>query len=62
MRVSQTAARNALSLSFRVPPREIVFLHRRLAGVFIALATLKAELDLRKPLARALASPSLNAS
>ena len=62
MRVSQTAARNALSLSFRVPPREIVFLHRRLAGVFIALATLKAELDLRKPLARALASRSLNAS
>lgn len=56
MRVSQTAAKSALSLSFRVPPREIVFLHRRIAGVFIALATLSAELDLRKPLARALAT------
>lgn len=54
MRASQMAAKNALSLSFQVPPREIVFLHRRLAGVFIALATLGAELDLRKPLARTL--------
>ncbi|MEB4988002.1 hypothetical protein RXP21_29020, partial [Pseudomonas aeruginosa] len=56
MRVSQMAARNALSLSFQVPPREIVFLHRRVAGVFIALATLSAELDLRKPLARTLSA------
>lgn len=56
MRVSQIAARNAVSLSFRVPPREIVFLHRRLAGVFIALATLGAELDLRKPLSRVLSA------
>ena len=62
MRVSQAAARSALSLNFRVPPREIVFLHRRLAGVFIALATLRAELDLRGPLARALSASSLNAS
>ena len=44
MRVGAVAARNALSVHFRVPPREIVFLHRRLAGVFIMLATLKAEL------------------
>lgn len=56
MRVSQMAARNALSLSFQVPPREIVFLHRRVAGVFIALATLSAELDLRRPLARTLSA------
>jgi len=50
MRVSQIAARNALSFAFRLPPREIVFLHRRLGGVFIALATLAAELNLREPL------------
>lgn len=54
MRVSQIAARNALTLSFRLPPREIVFLHRRLGGVYIALATLAAELNLLKPLEAAL--------
>jgi hypothetical protein len=47
MRAGQVAARNAFSKHFRVPPREIVFLHRRLSGVFIMLATLKAELDAR---------------
>ena len=54
MRVSQIAARNALTLSFRLPPREVVFLHRRLGGVYIALAALGAELDLREPLEAAL--------
>jgi hypothetical protein len=43
---------NALSVYFRVPPREIVFLHRRLAGVFIMLATLGAELNARDLLMR----------
>lgn len=47
MRAGRVAALNALSVHFRVPPREIVFLHRRLAGVFIMLATLRAELDTR---------------
>jgi len=55
MRVSQIAARNALTLSFRLPPREIVFLHRRLGGVFIALAALASELNLRAVLDEALA-------
>ncbi len=59
MRVSQIAARNALTLSFRLPPREIVFLHRRLGGVFIALATLAAELNLRKVLETALADAAM---
>lgn len=54
MRVATVAARNALSRYFRVPPREIVFLHRRLAGVFIMLATLDAELKTRGPLFAAL--------
>lgn len=54
MRVSQMAARNALTLSFRMPPRELVFLHRRLGGVFIALATLASELSLRNTLEESL--------
>ncbi len=37
-------------------------LHRRLAGVFIALATLGAEIDLRKPLARTLSAIALQQS
>lgn len=45
MRAGRVAASNALSVHFRVPPREIVFLHRRLAGVFIMLATLGCQLD-----------------
>ncbi len=55
MRASQMAARGALTFSFRMPPRELVFLHRRLGGVFIALATLAAELNLRDALDAALA-------
>ena len=55
MRASQVAARNAFSKHFRVPPREIVFLHRRLGGVFIMLATLDVELNARAALFRTLA-------
>jgi predicted unusual protein kinase regulating ubiquinone biosynthesis (AarF/ABC1/UbiB family) len=54
MRSGRVAANNALSVHFRVPPREIVFLHRRLAGVFIMLATLRSELDARDALIAAL--------
>jgi predicted unusual protein kinase regulating ubiquinone biosynthesis (AarF/ABC1/UbiB family) len=54
MRVANVAARNALSRHFRVPPREIVFLHRRLAGVFIMLAALDAELNARDRLLKVL--------
>ena len=42
-----SAAVNSISYHFRIPPREIMFLHRRIAGVFIVLATLRAELNLR---------------
>jgi len=55
MRAGRVAAMNALSVYFRVPPREIVFLHRRLAGVFIMLATLRVELAERSLLEHALA-------
>ncbi len=48
MRAANLAARNALSRYFRIPPREIVFLHRRLAGVFIMLATLRAQFNARE--------------
>jgi predicted unusual protein kinase regulating ubiquinone biosynthesis (AarF/ABC1/UbiB family) len=47
MRVANLGARSALSVHFRMPPRELVFLHRRLAGVFIMLAKLRAELNAR---------------
>ncbi len=49
-RTTSSIARNALSRHFRVPPREMVFLHRRLAGVFILLATLRAKVDGRAAL------------
>lgn len=44
-RVTRTIARAALSRYFRIPPREIVFLHRRMGGVFMLLAALEAELE-----------------
>jgi predicted unusual protein kinase regulating ubiquinone biosynthesis (AarF/ABC1/UbiB family) len=56
MRAAGVAARNALSRHFRVPPREIVFLHRRLAGVFIMLATLRAQFVARPLVDRHLGS------
>ncbi len=46
-RASAAVTRAAMSRYFRVPPREIVFLHRRLAGVFILVATLRAQLSAR---------------
>jgi predicted unusual protein kinase regulating ubiquinone biosynthesis (AarF/ABC1/UbiB family) len=61
MRVANTAARNALSVSFRMPPREIVFLHRRLGGVFVMLAMLDVELNARPLLLRKLGLPARTA-
>ena len=46
-RAGKLVARNALTRYFRIPPREIVFLHRRLSGVFILLAALGAKWDAR---------------
>ncbi|MGQ0586260.1 MAG: ABC1 kinase family protein [Gammaproteobacteria bacterium] len=51
-RVGEKIARNALTRYFRIPPREIVFLHRRLAGVFFLAATLRAQGDVRQVLLR----------
>lgn len=46
-RVSQVISEAAISRWFRIPPREIVFLHRRLGGVFVLLAVLDAQLASR---------------
>lgn len=54
MRLANVAARNALSKHFRVPPPAIVFLHRRLGGVFVLLAHLGAELKTREAVLAAL--------
>jgi len=51
-RVGDKIARNALTRYFRIPPREIVFLHRRLAGVFFLIAALRAKWDARPVLQR----------
>ncbi|MDN5939568.1 MAG: AarF/UbiB family protein, partial [Salinisphaera sp.] len=50
-RVSAAVSRAAISRWFRVPPREIVFLHRRLGGVFVLLAVLRAQIRARPLLA-----------
>lgn len=54
LRAGRIASRNALSRYFRVPPREIVFLHRRLAGVFIMLSALDCDWRGREQLLEAL--------
>ena len=46
-RVAAAASRASLSFSFRLPPKEFIFLHRKLGGVFVFLAKLGAELDAR---------------
>lgn len=44
-RVSRAVQDAAISRWFRIPPREIVFLHRRLGGVFVLMSVLGAELN-----------------
>lgn len=55
-RVGERIARNALTRYFKIPPREIVFLHRRLSGVFILIATVRAKWDARPVLEKFLGS------
>ena len=50
-RVSKAVSRAAMSRWFRIPPREIFFLHRRLGGVFVLLAVLDAKIVARPMLA-----------
>jgi predicted unusual protein kinase regulating ubiquinone biosynthesis (AarF/ABC1/UbiB family) len=51
-RTGEKLARSAVSRYFRIPPREIVFLHRRLSGVFILLAALRSRWNARPLLLR----------
>ncbi len=46
-RVTVAATHASLSTAFRVPPKEFVFLHRKLGGVFVLLQHLKAVLNAR---------------
>ncbi len=55
-RVSRAISNAAISRWFRIPPREIVFLHRRMGGVFVLLAVLDAEVAARDLLAEYLYS------
>lgn len=49
-------SRAATSVHFKMPPREIIFLHRRLAGVYMLLGYLDCVLDMRPTLIQALQS------
>ena len=44
-RVARQAARSAISRYFRVPPKEFVFLNRKLIGVYTFIAVLKSEFN-----------------
>jgi predicted unusual protein kinase regulating ubiquinone biosynthesis (AarF/ABC1/UbiB family) len=55
-RASAATARNAMTVHFRLPPPELVFLNRRLMGTFRMLGVLGAELNARPLLERALGS------
>lgn len=53
-RAGRAAVLNSMTMHYRLPPHEIVFLHRRLTGTFMMLAALKAEIDVRPELLDAL--------
>jgi len=56
-RFALASSKASLSFSFRVPPKEFVFLHRKLGGVFMLLSEMKAELQARSLLQRYLLNP-----
>jgi len=56
--VALAASKASLSFSFRVPPKEFIFLHRKLGGVFVFLAELDAELKARPLLLPYMGKPS----
>ncbi len=57
-RVALAASKASLSFSFRVPPKEFIFLHRKLGGVFVFLAELDTELKARPLLLPYMGKPS----
>ncbi|MEE4379802.1 MAG: AarF/ABC1/UbiB kinase family protein [Candidatus Competibacteraceae bacterium] len=56
-RFALASSKASLSFSFRVPPREFVFLHRKLGGVFMLLSELNVELNARSLLQQYLHNP-----
>lgn len=61
-RLSSMAARYAFSFRLRPPPREIIFLDRKIGGVFIVLKTLDARVRGHELLASELDGPSSRTS
>lgn len=59
-RVALAASKASLSLSFRLPPREFIFLHRKLGGVFLFLAELGTELNARHLLLPYMGQPKVS--
>lgn len=55
-RAGRAAALSSMTMHYRLPPNEILFLHRRLTGMFMMLAALRAEIDVRPELLRVLSS------
>lgn len=51
-RVAKKASELAFTFKLRPPPREIVFLDRKLGGVFIFLSSLKVQLRARESIER----------
>lgn len=57
-RIARQATRSALNRYFRVPPKEFIFLNRKLVGVYTFIAVLGAEFDGEPVLRKYLYSPS----
>ena len=53
-RAAAATARSTMTVHFRLPPPELVFLHRRLMGTFLMLGALGAEFNARDLMLRAL--------
>lgn len=51
-RVAKRATKSAISRHFKIPPKEFVFLNRKLVGVYTFIAVLKAEFNGRELLAK----------
>jgi predicted unusual protein kinase regulating ubiquinone biosynthesis (AarF/ABC1/UbiB family) len=56
-RVAREGAKIVLGFKMRVPPREIVFLDRKMGGIFIILSSLNARINGREILAKFLEEP-----
>jgi predicted unusual protein kinase regulating ubiquinone biosynthesis (AarF/ABC1/UbiB family) len=46
-RAGRAMVASSMTVHYRLPPREIVFLHRRLSGIFMMLSALRAEFSAR---------------